>query len=48
LAMPILFSSLVWHLAGICFVQVGRLAGVVAAYTAFFVTALTQMMLYGW
>ena len=28
--------------------QVGRLAGVVAAYTAFFVTALTQMMLYGW
>ena len=25
LAMPIFFSSLVWHLAGMCFVQVGRL-----------------------
>jgi len=25
LAMSIFFSSLVWHLAGMCFVQVGRL-----------------------
>ncbi len=25
LAMPIFFSSLIWHLAGVCFVQVGRL-----------------------
>ena len=25
LAWPIFLSSLVWHLAGICFVQVGRL-----------------------
>ena len=24
LAMPTFFSSLVWHLAGMCFVQVGR------------------------
>jgi len=23
--MPIFFSSLIWHLAGVCFVQVGRL-----------------------
>ena len=39
LAMAILFGSLVWHLARMCFVQVGS-NGVVAVDMAFTVTAL--------
>ena len=39
LAMTIFFSSLVWRLATMCFVQVGS-NGVVAVYVAFTVAAL--------
>ena len=46
LAMTIFFSSLVWRLATMCFVQVGS-NGVVAVYVAFTVAALIWTMLYG-
>ena len=46
--MSILFSSSVWHLAGLLLVQVDRLELVVAAYVAFSVTASIQTMLYRW
>ena len=45
IAMPALFSSFVWHLAEMRFVQIDRLERDFATRMACFVTALIRMML---